>query len=71
MPAVQTIPTPLSDRSFNHPLTFFTATFRGDTGEGSILVNAAFLVLALVFIIALIGVIRRIRNSDQLHIGHP
>jgi hypothetical protein len=36
-----------------------------------ILVNAAFLTLALVFIIALIGIIWRIHSSDQLHIGHP
>jgi uncharacterized membrane protein YqjE len=35
------------------------------------LVNAAFLAVALVFVIALIGVIWRIRKSDQLHIGHP
>jgi hypothetical protein len=29
------------------------------------------LALALVFIIALIGIIWRIHSSDQLHIGHP
>jgi hypothetical protein len=35
------------------------------------LVNAAFVAVALVFVIALVGVIWRIRNSDQLDIGHP